>query len=703
MLEWHDFVEQLLSEESSFDGISLSFDGTAHSVGVPPIIKASVLMLDKMITHQGKFNILVFPERIQSIFIFTLIKLLHNIAEGKIERAYDPEAFKPGEKLKLGNAVVEFVGIEDEKNERRMKIKVADLTISAPIEYFPLFQLTNTQRRLSPYEKYVVEKKKIEGLVSHLTADEKFLKMLADYRTHMDSSIVSMTSVINAKELLSTCKLCGRDIKSILLVGQADYEGNVKNVGAGQLGGVPAVVLASDLYAIAALADQGHPIQSIIIDGSNANILLSQMDALDNLMRLGVPITCVTDIVNSFDLQPFLDRQFNVWRWDETSITDHLYNVNPLSSDRKIKHCAKREVKYLVSDGNEISIAIRILAALLMALTLVTKAIQHNPIGNDYLCFLIMLLLFPCVMRRCEGDVSFYRITIFFACGIITAALTAQQIATFPNISQFIKVDSYLTVTRLSGFYGDPNFYSAHIAACLAGTQLLLCHEKSRRRQIVLAILALVLLYCGLLSASKSFIIVTACLFLLWVPILLEKGTFSSHFRLFVGLLCAGIIIASSSAFRALLQIVDDRFAQASNLSELTTGRTDLWRNYIHEFLNNPITLLFGEGYTSINLNNKASHNTLIQVVYQFGLIGMPLLISWVVISLRNLFTQLNAGHVKWKHALLMCVGVVLPWMGIDILQFDEFFLLPVYAVIGIAYSTRSTENKKLESSKGEI
>ena len=151
MLEWHDFVEQLLSEESSFDGISLSFDGTAHSVGVPPIIKASVLMLDKMITHQGKFNILVFPERIQSIFIFTLIKLLHNIAEGKIERAYDPETFKSGEKLKLGNAVVEFVGIEDEKNERRMKIKVADLTISAPIEYFPLFQLTNTQRRWRTY------------------------------------------------------------------------------------------------------------------------------------------------------------------------------------------------------------------------------------------------------------------------------------------------------------------------------------------------------------------------------------------------------------------------------------------------------------------------------------------------------------------------------------------------------------------------
>lgn len=361
-MEWHDYVEQLLSQESGFDGISLSFEDTAHSAGVPPIIKASVLMLDKMIENQGKFNILVFPERIQSIFIFTLVKLLHNIAEGQIKRDYDPNAFVPGERLKLGNAVVEFVGVEESKNERRMKIKVADkgtgMTISAPIEVFPLFQSTNTQRRLSPYKQYVDEKKKAEAMVSCLTTDEKFLKLLSDYRTHMDSSIVNMTSVINAKELLATCKLCGHDIKELLLVGQADYEGAVRNIGAGQLGGTPAIVLASDLYMIKAMAERNHPIQSIIIDGSNANVLLNQMDALDDLMRLGVSITCVTDIVNSFDLQPFLDRQFNLWRWDATSITGHLYDVSTLSSDRKIKHCAKREVEYLTKDGNEISIAI---------------------------------------------------------------------------------------------------------------------------------------------------------------------------------------------------------------------------------------------------------------------------------------------------------------------------------------------------------
>ena len=108
MLEWHDFVEQLLSEESSFDGISLSFDGTAHSVGVPPIIKASVLILDKMITHQGKFNILVFPERIQSIFIFTLIKLL------KFRQRIEGYAAKAGSSgFPLPSAIVQTKSLQE--------------------------------------------------------------------------------------------------------------------------------------------------------------------------------------------------------------------------------------------------------------------------------------------------------------------------------------------------------------------------------------------------------------------------------------------------------------------------------------------------------------------------------------------------------------------------------------------------------------
>lgn len=358
MLDWNGYIEQLLSQESSFDGISLSLGDASRSVGVPPIIKASVLMLDRMLECQGKFNIMVFPERIQSIFIFTLVKLLYNISEGRIERAYDPEKFQPGEKLRFGKAVVEFVRMEAHGDKKCMRIRLADLDYIAPIELFPLFQKTNA-KKISKYAVFSAEEKEARKKLSSSTPEKQYLKLLTDYKTHMDSSIVNMTSIINTKEQIAGCELFGRSIKDLLLIGQADYEGNVRNIGAGQLGGTPAIVLASDLYAIAEMVHKGRPIQSIIIDGSNAGILLSQLDALDDLMRLGVPITCVTDIVNSFDLQPFLDRNFNLWRWDETSITDKLYDAVPLSSDQKTKHCARRVVDHLVSDGNEISTAIR--------------------------------------------------------------------------------------------------------------------------------------------------------------------------------------------------------------------------------------------------------------------------------------------------------------------------------------------------------
>lgn len=358
MLEWHEYVEQLLQSESVFDGISLSFGENQDDTGVPPIIKSSILMLDKMIKHQGQYNIIIFPERVQSIFIFTLMKLLHNIAQGKIESLYDPAAFHPGEKLKLGNAVVEFMGLEERDGKPCLKIRLADLINSAPVDFFPFFQRTSTQRGLSKYEQFFAAKKEAESQITYLSPDEQQLAVLSDHKTHMNSSIFNMTSIISAKETIADCRLCGKKISDILLIGQADYTGDVRNIGAGQLTGIPSIVLAPDMYAISAASENGHPIQSVIIDASDSNRILTQMDALDDLMRLGVPITCVTDIVNSFDLQLFEMRGFNIWRWDESSITHKLYDITSLPLDRKIRNCATRKVEYLEADGHEISDAI---------------------------------------------------------------------------------------------------------------------------------------------------------------------------------------------------------------------------------------------------------------------------------------------------------------------------------------------------------
>ena len=339
-----------------------------------------------------------------------------------------------------------------------------------------------------------------------------------------------------------------------------------------------------------------------------------------------------------------------------------------------------------------------IITAYLAITTLIAKGIQSNPIANSYLFFFAMLLLFPCVVKGACKTASFEMLTFFFASGIIAAALSAQRAASYSNISQYIKVDSYLTITRLSGYYKDPNFYSAHITACLAGIQMLMSREKRKGRQLVWAALFIALIYCGMLSASKSFVVVLAGLFLVWIPIILERGNISGKFSLILGVLCAGAVFLSTSAVQELLRIVEVRFSYASDLSELTTGRTDLWLKYWNELTHNAWLTLFGEGYSSVTLDQAASHNTIIQSVFQFGLLGAPALCIWVACTLKKACNVLHP-HFRFRYTALMCMGAVFPWMALDILFFDEFFLLPVYAVIGAAYANRMGSGGSSEES----
>ena len=199
----------------------------------------------------------------------------------------------------------------------------------------------------------------------------------------------------------------------------------------------------------------------------------------------------------------------------------------------------------------------------------------------------------------------------------------------------------------------------------------------------------MVLIYCGMLSASKSFVIVLACLFLVWVPILLTRDNVKRGIAILAGVACAAAVMLLSAAVQDLLRMVMSRFSNAANVSDLTTHRSQIWRMYLHDISHDPVLMLLGSGFTSVTLGTKASHNTIIQGVFQFGLIGLPALCAWLVMTLKR--TSGRSG-CRRNAFLLMCVGVVLPWMALDILFFDEFFLLPVYAVIGAVYAAPGNE-----------
>lgn len=363
MIAWDDYLEKLISVPDEMDGITLSFDGGDTNISVPAIVKSSILMLDKMVQHQGKRHVIVFPEREQTALIFSLIRAIHNIETGKIEKKYSIEDFVPGDKLKIGNAVVQFVGVSKMYDKQYMHIHLSDTDrYSFPVATAPIFQKTDTNRPLSGWNKFYKERKALEKNNQIISESGSYLSRLIQYKTHMSASVYYVSAVCGVKEQLADMRFCNEKLSHYILLGQTNYEGEITNLGTGQMAGIPAVVFSSDLYAVSAAIDNGNPIQSLIVDISNMNLILSQLDVLDEILAMGVPVIFVTDTANSLDFGELLTRKFNIWRWDKGSITNALYSNQKTDIEIIIEHCAKQKLHYVKVDGNEISESARVLA-----------------------------------------------------------------------------------------------------------------------------------------------------------------------------------------------------------------------------------------------------------------------------------------------------------------------------------------------------
>lgn len=341
--------------------------------------------------------------------------------------------------------------------------------------------------------------------------------------------------------------------------------------------------------------------------------------------------------------------------------------------------------------------AVYMLPALaLLVLTLVVKLLYGYTITNSYILFFALLLIFPLITREKNRQYDFYDLTLFFSVGIIIAALTSRFLVVFPTISRFIEMHSYQTYFRHAGFYGDPNFYSAHITAAMAGIMVLISRKNQFKRQILLTVMLVLLTYCGLISFSKTFVLIAISLVLLWIiHMLFQNGKVSAKLLTILSASVAGIFILSSTVFSELIDVVIGRFIDsAGSLSDFTTNRTDIWLDYFFELTNNPLLLLFGKGYTSIVLHFWASHNTIIQIIYQFGVVGTIFFLLWFWS-----YAKLVLKSIKIKMFLpvmVLLIGAFGPWLALDMLFFDEVFLVSFYVFSGICHVSSFDNVKRL-------
>lgn len=351
-MEWDQYVQSVLDEEKCLNNITISIDETECLL--PSIAKASVFMLEKMIKNQGRNNLFVFPDGEQIPFLFMLAKLIYDIHSGKIGNQYKPEDFIPGQILKLGNCVVEFIKVGEELyfgGKKCIYLKFADIDqYGCPIEMAPFFQKSDTKKQLSKISLY---KKEIKKLLNEQNAYENTLYSLRGLKTHVTETLFYVASVSNCQKYAQEIMIDGSTLFDYFLVAHADYTGELKNV-KGKYVGTPAVAFASQIDYVNAAICSGAKVQSVIVNMKECN-LETQLAALDDLLQYKIPILCITDTANSFELAGLQERKFNIWRWDEDSISENLRSNADVRFAKRIEKCVNSKVIYHCMSAPQIS------------------------------------------------------------------------------------------------------------------------------------------------------------------------------------------------------------------------------------------------------------------------------------------------------------------------------------------------------------
>lgn len=279
------------------------------------------------------------------------------------------------------------------------------------------------------------------------------------------------------------------------------------------------------------------------------------------------------------------------------------------------------------------------LVCLLLLLNYLIVRMQMD-INNFVLCFGQMFVLYVLVPKQDRQSAA--RASKIFCWSLVVTSLFALLVRSTPQLVAVRgKETAAIWGTGIMRFYGlfrDPNFYMTLLAVGLA----LLCKLKDagQIKGFNFWFLAALLAIFGVLTYSKTFFLVLILLvglYILW-HFWSQKVFRGIWLTLLVIIAASYLLFAEDSPFAVVLA----RLTSADTISDLTTGRTDVYAQYLKAIFENVGTFLFGYGLSAEGLF-KDPHNLILELAYYIGVIGLMLYVVFCIVMFRKMNGKLGS------------------------------------------------------------
>ena len=338
-------------------------------------------------------------------------------------------------------------------------------------------------------------------------------------------------------------------------------------------------------------------------------------------------------------------------------------------------------IKYFIMGNTKISVKIVSRLIVLFMYAVLTNIFQETfplvRILNLLLWFFIGYLMIQMLPQSKCMDITCGT----FVGGTIMTGVIGLMKEMFPNLASELTENQYRNelsgeiIDRFAGLWNDPNGYTIFLICALFATVWLMQNKKIGA--IKFSFLSVLLSVLGVLTLSKS------CALLLvgfWACFIVLNRSITITKKIGALTLVGAICLVAASFFTDTLSELIYRFTSARgsegkfDVTLLTSNRSNLWVSYILAiFKGNFIT---GFGIDAPLVGTHAPHNTYIQLLYEWGMIGTVIYIwTWSAMLFETRKQKFNIIPTLFLLIAIFFLGCVY----IEFL----YFMLPLMVCCG--------------------
>ena len=279
--------------------------------------------------------------------------------------------------------------------------------------------------------------------------------------------------------------------------------------------------------------------------------------------------------------------------------------------------------------------------------------------------------LFLLFFSFAEGEKTFLDkkgIVIAYCFGILISSLWAltglSQFARYIS-SVIVRLADGSGVTRFSGLLENPNYYSMEISFALAALAILYLRDEIRHE---FALFGIPLLVLGSMSQSKAFLLTLAVEALIFFFYLSRKS-----YRTLIGILfgAAAVYVVFNSRINSFIAtyfsrvtVLTDVLDDSSTLAAATTGRSEIWRQYLIISASDARSLMLGRGMDRGLTGFADPHNMFIELLFTLGIVGM-------IIYYLSLYTYIPA-RTNWKFMPILILAFLMRAFAANIAYYNN-------------------------------